>query len=220
MLVILTRPQPRPLLWAFWLSALILNTAIGVAVLAVFRSDGTVLGNTTSSVNPADYIVLGAIALAAALFAATRRGRELIGREVESRHAKSRSAGPVGDRIQVAKDEVKARAEQSSTRGSVVVAILAGAFMAGASPFQLAAIGSMVQNGYALPVQLALIAAFSLVTYLVVEVPVLGYTFRPDATAVRVAPFSAWLGSNKIQVVAALAAVVGLVLIAKGLTSV
>src|SRR5262245_21339684 len=111
-LVILTRPQPRPFLWAFWLGALILNTAIGVAVLAVFRSDGAFLGNTTSSVSPAVDVVLGAIALAAALFAATRRGRELIGREAERRHATSRSAGPVGDRIQIAKDEVKARAEQ------------------------------------------------------------------------------------------------------------
>ena len=27
-LVILTRPRPRPLLWAFWLSAVVLNVAI------------------------------------------------------------------------------------------------------------------------------------------------------------------------------------------------
>ena len=65
----------------------------------------------------------------------------------------------------------------------------------------------------------ALIVGFSLVTYLVVEVPVLGYTARPEATAARVATFSAWLSTNKIQVVVALAAVVGLAPIAKGLTS-
>jgi len=77
----------------------------------------------------------------------------------------------------------------------------------------------MVRDGYSLPVQLALVVGFSLVTYIVVEVPVLLYAVKPDATAARVAAFSSWLDSNKIQVAAALAALVGLVLIVKGLTS-
>lgn len=77
----------------------------------------------------------------------------------------------------------------------------------------------MVRNGYSLPVQLILILAFSLVTYLVVEVPIISYVVSPDATASRVNQFSRWLGTHKIQAVAALAAVVGLVLIVKGLTA-
>ena len=69
-----------------------------------------------------------------------------------------------------------------------------------------------------LPTQLLLILGFSLVTYLVVEVPIIIYAVRPDATAARVEAFSAWLGTNKIQAAAAAAAVVGVVLIVKGLT--
>jgi len=77
----------------------------------------------------------------------------------------------------------------------------------------------MVRNSYSLPVQLILILAFSIVTYLVVEVPIISYVVSPDATASRVDAFARWLGTHKIQAVAAVTAVVGLVLIVKGLTA-
>jgi hypothetical protein len=218
-LVILTRSRPKPLLWAFWLSALVFNSAIGLVLLAVFRANGTILGTTASTVNPVVYVVVGGIALAAALFAATRRGRELIGREIEKSQDRSQAGGSVGDRVRAKADEVKTRAEESLDRGSVLVAVAAGVVLGTSTPFQIAAVGAMVRDGYSLPAQLALVVGFSLVTYLVVEVPVLLYAVRPDATAARVAALSSWLDSNKIQVAAALAALVGLVLIVKGLTS-
>jgi len=77
----------------------------------------------------------------------------------------------------------------------------------------------MVRNDYRLPLQLLLILGFSLVTYIVVEVPIALYAARPDATATRVEAFSTWLGENKIQAAAIAAAVVGVILIIKGLTA-
>jgi hypothetical protein len=77
----------------------------------------------------------------------------------------------------------------------------------------------MVRNGYRLPTQLLLILGFSLVTYVVVELPIISYTIRPDATATRVEAFSTWLGTHQIQAAAAAAAVVGVLLIVKGLTA-
>ena len=87
------------------------------------------------------------------------------------------------------------------------------------TPFSLAAIGIMVRNGYALPTQLLLILGFSLVTYLVAEVPIISYIVRPEGTATRIETFSTWLGAHKIQAVAIVAAVIGLVFIVKGLTA-
>ena len=60
---------------------------------------------------------------------------------------------------------------------------------------------------------------FGLITYLVVEIPVISYAVSPEGTATRVEAFSTWLGTHKIQTVAAVAAVIGVVLIIKGLTS-
>jgi hypothetical protein len=221
-LVILTRPHPRPLLWAFWLSALVVNCAAGLVILWVFRDRGTILGETTVGVHPGLYIAVGVVALAAALFAATRRGRELIGREIEKSKGKGKAAeadDSVGGRLRAKADDVKARAGEALKRGSVLMAIVVGVVLGATTPFQMAAVGAMVRDGYSLPVQLALVVGFSLVTYIVVEVPVLLFSVRPDATAARVASFAAWMDANKIQVAAALAAVVGLALIVKGLTS-
>ena len=82
----------------------------------------------------------------------------------------------------------------------------------------LAAVGLMVRNGYGLATQFLLILVFALITYLVVEIPVISYAVSPEGTASRVEAVT-WLGTHKIQAVATVAAVIGLVLIIKGLTS-
>jgi len=221
-LVILTRDRPKPLLWAFWLSAMVVSVGSSCIALAVFRSKGTILGNTTRTVSPSVYIAVGVIALAVALFAATRRGRELIGRELEKKQQDTSKPDPQGSitaRASAKAEDVKAKAEEALKRGSVWVAIAAGVVLGAPTPFSLAAVGHMVRNDYRLPTQLFLILGFSLITYLVVELPIIIYAVRPDATAARVEAFSTWLGTHKIQGAAAAAAVVGVLLIVKGLTA-
>jgi len=39
-LVILTWTRPKPLLWAFWLSAMVVSCGVSFIVLAVFRAKG------------------------------------------------------------------------------------------------------------------------------------------------------------------------------------
>jgi hypothetical protein len=220
-LVILTRPRPKPLLWAFWLSAMVVSCGVGFAVLAVFRAKGTFLGTTSRQVSPAIYLIVGVIAVGVAAFAATRRGRELIGRELEKRqHGTTPDPqGSLSERAQAKAEMVKSRAEEALKRGSVWVALAVGLVLGAPTPFQLAAVGIMVRHGYALPVQVLLVVAFSLVTYIVAEVPILSYAIRPDATSGKVARFSEWLDANKIQAAAMIAAIVGVVLIVKGITA-
>lgn|GEM_PF-665190 len=220
-LVILTRPSPKPLLWAFWLSAMIVSCGVSAIVLAVFRAKGTILGTTSKSVSPSVYLLVGVIALAVAIFAASRRGRELIGREMDKRHSDAAPDphGSLGDRAHAKVEVVKSRADEALQRGSVWVAIAAGVVLGAPSPFSLAAVGLMVRVGYRVPTQALLIVVFALITYMVVEVPLISYAVSPDATASRVDAFSTWLGTHKIEAVAAVAAVVGVVLIIKGATA-
>jgi hypothetical protein len=223
-LVILTRDRPKPLLWAFWLSAMVVSCGSSYLALAVFRAKGTILGNTTRTVSPSVYLAVGVIALAVALFAATKRGRDLIGRELDKQMQKQGDGtgdphGSIGDRARAKVEDVKAKGEEALKRGSVWVAIAAGVILGAPTPFSLAAVGIMVRNDYRLPVQLFLVLGFSLVTYLLVELPIISYVVRPDATAAQVDAFSTWLGTNKIQAAAAAAAVVGVLLIVKGLTA-
>jgi hypothetical protein len=120
-LVILTRPRPKTLLWAFWLTAVLVSCGFGVIALAVFRSHAQLLGSTSRSVSPTIYLIAGVIAVCAGAFAATRRGRELIGSEVEKQHNKPAPdpSGSLADRAQVKVAEVKTKAEGALKRGSV-----------------------------------------------------------------------------------------------------
>jgi len=219
-LVILTRPRPRPLLWAFWLSALVVLCGVSAVVLAVFRAKGTILGSTSTTVSPMVYLIVGVVALAVAVFASTKHGRELIGREIEkSEVVDPNPKGSRGDKAKAKVEEAKAKAEAALKQGSVWMAILVGVFLGAPSPFSLAAVGLMVRNGYGLIAQLLLILVFGLITYLVVELPIISYAIAPQGTATRVEAFSTWLGTHKIQAVAAVVAVIGVVLIIKGLAS-
>ncbi len=80
--VILTRPNPKPLLWACYLGSLVVSVGCSAAILAVFRSRGSVAGTSSHSLGPATYMVVGGIALVLATFAATQRGRELLARDL------------------------------------------------------------------------------------------------------------------------------------------
>ena len=92
-----------------------------------------------------------------------------------------------------------------------------GLFVAAPTPFQLTAVGEMVRQDYSFPLQFVLLVVVSLITYVVVEIPVLAYALWPATTAARVTAFAAWLDANKIQAAAALAAVIGVILVIKGL---
>ena len=95
------------------------------------------------------------------------------------------------------------------------VALAVGVVLGAPTPFQLAGTGIMVRNGYGLLTQVLLVVMFSVITYIVVEIPIVSYAVWPDATSSKVTAFSEWLSSHKIQAAAAVAAVVGLVLIGK-----
>lgn len=220
-LVIITRPNPKPLLWAFWLSAMVVSCSFSGIVLAVFRARGTFLGTTSTAVSPTIFLVVGVIALAVAIFAATKRGRELIGHEVEDHRGSDKpdAHGSIGDRAQAKAQAVKAKAQEALKRGSIWVSIAAGVVLGAPTAFSLAAVGLMVRNGYELPTQLLLILLFSLITYIVVEIPLISYAVSPDATATRVQAFSTWLGTHKIQAAAATAGVIGVIFIVIGLTA-
>ena len=72
--VILTRPNPKPILWACYLGSLVVGVGCGAAILAVFRARGSVAGTSSHGLSPASYFVVGGIALVVSIFVATRFG--------------------------------------------------------------------------------------------------------------------------------------------------
>jgi hypothetical protein len=212
--VILTRPNPRPLLWACYLAALVVGIGTSVAILVVFRSRGTIAGESSRSLGASTYLTIGVIAIALAGFLATRKGRAVLGGDLPFLGARARSqrSGPG----HVAR--LKARTEGALREGSLAMAIVVGALLAVPGPFDFLALGHLARGGYRTIVAGALIVAFALIKLILIEVPISSYVIDPDGTAARVARFSGWMRANKLSVIAVVVAVVGLGLIITGIS--
>ncbi len=209
--IILTRPSPRLLLWACYLGGLCLSIGSSLVILAVFRSRGSVAGTTSARIGPAAYTFIGVLAVLLALFAVTRRGRELLGSDLPRRLRRRRDEPRPPSRT-------RSRAENALKEGSLLVAVGVGLILGVPGPFDLVAIGHLARNHHSDGTALVAIIAFSLIKFLLIEVPIACYTLRPERTASEVARFAEWMKTRKLDMVAAVVGVIGLTLIGRGIS--
>jgi Sap, sulfolipid-1-addressing protein len=177
-------------------------------------SHRTVVGSSSDSVSPTAYIIAGTISLLIAAFAATRSGRERLGADhprLRRRRADASRSGRLERR--------RADAGEALKRGSIPVAVAVGATIGLPGAIDLVAFGYIARHGYSVIATGLLIVTFVLIKLLLIDVPMLSYAVVPERTASWVKAFSGWMHVHKIQVIAAVAGVVGVGLIAKGVTS-
>ncbi len=211
--VILTRPNPQPLLWACYMGSLCVGAACGVAVLIAFRDRDSLLGTTSRSLGAATYLILGAIALLCAGLVATRRGRELLGRDRPRGRWRRRRQPDAHGSVQRA----TARAELALEKGSLGVAVVVGAVLGIPGPFDFVALGRIATGTYATIEVIGLTGLF-IVLKLLLMLPTASYAIDAEGTAARVERFAARMKANKHQMIAAVVAVVGAVLIVRGIS--
>jgi hypothetical protein len=212
--IILTRPNPRPLLWACYAASMVVSVASSVLISAVFQSRGSIGGTSSHRLGPAAYLSVGAIALILAVVMTTRRGRELLGRS----RSRSDRPGPRRRPGSAAAARTRERAELALSEGSLVVALLAGALLAIPGPFDLIALGRLARNGYAVVGATGVMVLFALIKFTLIEIPIAAYVIDPKSTAARVNGFSRWMERNKLAGVAAIVGLVGIILIGRGIS--
>ena len=212
--IILTRPNPRTLLWACYLAGMLVSIGSSVLISAVFHSRESIGGTSSHRIGPAAYLAVGAIALILAVVMTTPRGRELLGRR------RSRSDRPEARRRpgSAAAARTRERTELALSEGSLVVACLVGALLAIPGPFDLLALGRLARNGYSVVAAAGAMAIFALIKFTLIEIPIAAYAINPAGTASRVSGFSRWMERNKLAGVAAIVGLVGIVLISRGIS--
>jgi hypothetical protein len=214
--LILTRPNPKPLLWACFLSGLLVSVGAGVAIFVIFRSRGSIAGATSSRLSPATYLVVGGLAVALAILLASKRGRALMGRDFPIlRKLKRRQP-----KRPTPASRMKSSAERALAEGSVVVAGVVGALLAVPGPFDLLAVGHVARDGYGVIAAAGAMFAFALIKFVLIEVPIASYAIDPGGTAAKVSRFSEWMQANKLAVVAATVCLVGVVVITRGVSGI
>ena len=205
--VMISRPEPRGLLLAFYLGGLISSLTSGVVVLAYFNDGNALLGSTSSAPSPGTSITAGLVSLVLAWLMASRRGRALLDRW-RSRHP------PRHD-----KKQGPSWAERHLDRANARVAFVVGAVINLPGPFYLLALGDIATGDYSTAEQLSLIVLFNAIMFLLVEVPLIGYLVRPEKTAEQVASFATWLNANGLRIMGWLVGAVGVGLIVQGLAA-
>jgi Sap-like sulfolipid-1-addressing protein len=212
--VILTRPDPQRLLWTCYLGGAATTLACSAAVLVAFRGQEGIAGSTSRGLGGATYLIAGTIALLLAVLVATRPGRELLGRarprvQLRRSNPEDGSGSACG---------AKPRTERLLERGSIWVAVGVGAILGVPGPFDLLALGHLARGDYGTIALIVALVAFTLIKFLLIELPILSYAIQPDATAARVARFAAWMKVRKIDLIAAVVGVIALVLIGRGIS--
>jgi Sap, sulfolipid-1-addressing protein len=212
--VVLTRPNPQPLLWACYLGGVAMTLACSAVVLVAFRGRESIAGSSSRGLGAVTYLIAGTIALLLAALVAARPGRDLLGR-ARPRVRLRRAAREHGSKSH---SRPQSRTERLLEHGSLGVALGVGMILGIPGPFDLLALGRLARSDYDTIVAVVAVVAFTLIKFLLIELPIISYAIHPDATALRVARFATWMKARKIDVIAGVVGVIGVVLIGRGVS--
>jgi hypothetical protein len=204
--VMMLLPNPKKLMFGYLLGALL--TSITAGLLIVFSLHGSDSVSTAKhTLGPVEDIVVGLIALLVAFVLGTGRDAPLQQRRQRKREAKE-AAGMK-----------ESWPERMLGRGSARVTFAVGVVLTFPGVSYLTALDRMAKLDVSTVETVLLVVAFCLIQQLLLEAPLLGYTFAPESTRDRVTRFRAWLGRNGRRGGVYFAAVIGVLLVVRGLVT-
>jgi hypothetical protein len=180
-IIALKTTRPPVVLAAFLLGAVI--AAVGVGLVVVYSLRGTdVVSDHRSTADPSVYLVGALLAFALALF---------MGRRARDRKKASSTKPTTGP----------SRTERALQRGAPL-AFLAGIVL-NLIPgiFPLVALKDVSELNTDVASTVLILLGFYFVMFMLLEVPLAGYLFAPEATSAAATRFNNWLSENSGRVV-------------------
>lgn len=205
--VMMLLPSPKALMFGYLLGALL--TSISLGLLIVFSLNGSSSVSTARhALSPSEDIVVGLIALLVAYLLATDRDARLQARRRRRKEAKEAKQG-----------ESKSWPERMLGRGSARVTFAVGVVLTFPGVSYLAALDRMAKLDIGKVETVLLVLLFCLIQQMLLELPLLGYAFAPEWTEDAVARFRAWLARDGRKMAIYLAAVIGALLLVRGIVT-
>ena len=186
--------KPMRILAWFLAGGLLTTITVGMVVVLALQSYTDVTAAHDSSY-PVVSIVVGALSLVAAFLLRRRKPK------------------PHTD------DAKPSRAERAVAHGRLVA--FAGGVVLNIVPgtFPIVALKDIAQLGLSNAATAATIAAFYVIMFAFVEIPLIGYLFAPSRTQAAVSRFNAWLGANVLLLAIWALVAAGVYLIVRGAVS-
>lgn len=205
--LMLLMPNPKRLMLGYLLGAYTTSISVGLAIVFVLHDSGAVdTGKTT--IGPGEDIVVGLLLLLVAFVLGTDRDQRL--RERKARR-KSEKQAESGD------EEKESLPIRLLGRGSPRISFVVGLLLSFPGVSYLVALGHIDGlDAGAAPTAL-LVIVFCLIQQTLLEVPLIGYALAPERTQDAVNGFRAWLARNGRRAGIIVAAVLGTILIIRGI---
>jgi hypothetical protein len=203
--VMLLLPNPKKLMFGYLLGAYL--TSITVGMVIVFTLDDSAATSTTQrTLSPLADLVLGVLALAVAYALGGSRAEPLRERRQRRKEAEAEKAA-----------DKQSLPERLLGRGSPRITFVVGILLSFPGVSYLTALTRTAKLGYPVVPTALIVLAVALVQQLLLEVPLLGYAFAPEATAEKVTRFRDWLARRGRHAATVGALVIGALLILRGL---
>jgi Sap-like sulfolipid-1-addressing protein len=201
--VMMLLPNPKKLMLGYLLGAY--TTSITAGLLIVFSLHGPASESTAHTLGPIEDIVVGLVALLVAYVLGSGRDARLQERRRRRKEAKAETG-----------EKKESFPERMLGRGSARITFVVGVLLTFPGVSYLTALDRMAKLDAGVPETVLLVVVFCLIQQLLLEVPLLGYTFAPEKTQDRVVRFRAWLGRNGRKAGVILAATIGALLVLRG----
>jgi hypothetical protein len=200
--VMLTLEKPKRLLSGYLLGALV--TSVTCGLLLVFALPGSNTSSTAKhGVNPVLNIALGVLVLVIVFVVASGRDRR---RRAWSERKRER-----------AKNKPPPRWRRQLSKGSARDTFVVGALLSFPGASYIAGMDLLHKQNVGTAETVIVVLAFNLVMLILLELPLLGYATRPEWTAAAIGRFSNWLTRRGGRVALIFGAVLGILMIARGI---
>jgi hypothetical protein len=201
--VMLVLPNPKRLLLGYLLGAWLTSMTLGLVIVFSLEGSSSTTSTAKHTLNPVWDIVLGTLILVVAFVVATGRDTRRRARSERKRAAKADKRPP--------------KWQQKLSTGTARTTFVIGAILTLPGASYLAALDQTAQQNLSTTATVLVVISINLIMLMLLEVPLIGYTVAPEATADRVQRFGAWLARDQGRIALVIAVVLGLALIGRGI---
>jgi hypothetical protein len=200
----LTLDRPKRLLTGYLVGALV--TSITCGLLLVFELPySSTSSSAKQTVNPILNITLGALILLLVFIVGTGRDKRRRARSAR-RHEAARHKPPP-------------RWRRLLSKGSARDTFVVGALLSFPGASYIAAMALLSKQHLQSAPTVLVVLAFNVIMLALLEVPLLGYAFRPEATSAAVDRFTQGLRNRGGRIAIVLGAAFGIALVARGIVN-
>ncbi len=197
-LVALRSRRPELLLASFYAGGILSATSVGLVIVFSLQ-DAAVSSSSSNSLDPAFYIVLGALSFVAAWVV---HDRQLL---VKKEKSPEETEQGKPDRLTRALD-----------RGAPYAFVAGLLLCAVPGVSALVALKDIAQLGWGTAETVAMVIGFFLIMFSFIELPLLGFVVAPEQATAKTMAFNSWLDRNANRLATSVLVALGVFLILRG----